>query len=63
YYWPEPEVQNAFTQLMNNLGDKVLPYSLLSQFVNETDLNATQVIDLKINIVLKDYMVACSSMI
>ena len=40
YYWPEPEVQNAFNKLMNNLGDKVLPYSLLSQFVNETHLNA-----------------------
>ncbi|MEO7837748.1 MAG: class II D-tagatose-bisphosphate aldolase, non-catalytic subunit [Anaerolineales bacterium] len=59
YYWPEPEVQNAFTQLMNNLGDKVLPYSLLSQFVNETDLNAAQVIELRINKVLSDYLAAC----
>jgi D-tagatose-1,6-bisphosphate aldolase subunit GatZ/KbaZ len=63
YYWPEPEVQNAFNRLRNNLGDKVLPYSLLSQFVNETDLNAAQVIDLKINKVLKDYMAACSPII
>ena len=63
YHWPEPEVQKAFAQLMNNLGDKVLPYSLSSQFVNETGLNAAQVIDLKINRVLKDYMTACSSII
>jgi D-tagatose-1,6-bisphosphate aldolase subunit GatZ/KbaZ len=63
YYWPEPEVQNAFDRLKNNLGDKVLPYSLSSQFIGETALNAAQVIDLKINKVLKDYMVACSPMI
>jgi D-tagatose-1,6-bisphosphate aldolase subunit GatZ/KbaZ len=63
YYWPEPEVQNALATLMNNLGNKVLPYSLLSQFVNETGLNAAQVIDLKINTVLKDYMAACSPII
>jgi len=63
YYWPEPEVQNAFTELMNNLGDKALPFSLLSQFVNGTNLNAAQVIDLKINKVLKDYMAACSPII
>jgi D-tagatose-1,6-bisphosphate aldolase subunit GatZ/KbaZ len=59
YYWVQPEVQHAFTQLMHNLGDGVLPYSLLSQFVNETHLNAAQVIDLKINKVLNDYMAAC----
>ena len=63
YYWPEPEVQNALAQLMNNLGDNVLPYSLLSQFVSETGLNAAQVIGVKINRVLKDYMAACSSII
>jgi len=60
YYWPEPEVQNAFDRLVNNLGDKVLPYSLSSQFVSGTELNAAQVIELKINKVLNDYMVACS---
>ena len=63
YYWPEPEVQNAFDRLRDNLGDKVLPYSLLSQFMGETHLNAVQVIDLKINRVLKDYMAACSAII
>lgn len=61
YYWPEPEVQSAFDRLRNNLGDRVLPYSLSSQFTGEISLNAAQVIDLKINKVLKDYMAACSS--
>jgi D-tagatose-1,6-bisphosphate aldolase subunit GatZ/KbaZ len=60
YYWPEPEVQNAFARLMNNLGDKVLPYSVLSQFVSQTDLNAAQVIEWKINKVLNDYLAACT---
>ena len=59
YYWAQPEVQNAFAQLMKNLGDKVLPYSLLSQFVGETKLNAEQVVETKINKVLNDYMIAC----
>ena len=63
YYWPEPEVQNAFAQLMNNFGDKVLPYSLLSQFIGETHLNSVQVIELKINKVLNEYMAACSPIV
>jgi D-tagatose-1,6-bisphosphate aldolase subunit GatZ/KbaZ len=63
YYWPEPEVQNALATLMNNLGNKVLPYSLLSQFVGETNLNPAQVIDMKINRVLNEYMAACSPII
>src|SRR5687767_1237327 len=63
YYWTEPEVQNALTTLRNNLGDKVLPYSLLSQFIGETNLNAAQVIDMKINKVLNEYMAACSPII
>ena len=59
YYWVQPEIQNAFERLMKNLGDKVLPYSLLSQFVGETNLNAEQVIEWKINKVLMDYLTAC----
>jgi D-tagatose-1,6-bisphosphate aldolase subunit GatZ/KbaZ len=59
YYWVQPEVQNAFARLMENLGEKVLPYSLLSQFVGETGLmNAGQVIEWKINKVLSDYVAA-----
>ncbi len=59
YYWVQPRVQKAFEQLLKNLGKQVLPYSLLSRFVGETDLNADQVIEWKINKVLSDYMIAC----
>ena len=59
YYWVHPEVQNAFIHLMKNLGGKKLPYSLLSQFVGNVDLSAGQVIDWKIERVLKDYQLAC----
>ena len=59
YYWVHPEVQNAFKHLMKNLGRKRLPYSLLSQFVGNVDLSAGQVIDWKIERVLKDYQLAC----
>ena len=59
YYWAQPEVQNAHLRLMKNLGEKKLPYSLLSQFVGETDLHAEQVIAWKIDQVLDDYWAAC----
>ncbi len=59
YYWVQPEVQHAFEGLMKNLGDDVLPYSLLSQFAGETNLNAVQVIAMKVRGVLEDYRFAC----
>ncbi len=59
YYWVQPEVQNAFRRLMKNLGEKSLPYSLLSQFVGETDMNTTRVIEWKISNVLDNYLMAC----
>ena len=59
YYWIRPEVQNAFERMMKNLGEHTLPYSLLSQYVGETGLNASQVIGWKINKVLGDYLAAC----
>lgn len=61
YYWVRPEVQEAFSRLLNNLGEKPLPYSLLSQFVGETNLNVEQVIEWKISNTLKDYWIACNS--
>ena len=61
YYWVQPEVQKALARLMENLGKKVLPYSLSSQFVGETGLNAAQVIEWKINKVLNDYALACGT--
>ncbi len=59
YYWVRPEVRDAFARLLKNLGEKVLPYTLLSQFVGETGLKAEQVIERKINKVLNDYAAAC----
>ena len=61
YYWVQPEVQEAFARLMENLGEKTLPYSLLSQFVGETGLSAEQVIEWKIDTVLADYLAACGA--
>ncbi len=59
YYWGQPEVQSALSCLMRNLGAGVLPYALLRQFVGETGLTAEQVIEWKINEVLKGYLYAC----
>jgi D-tagatose-1,6-bisphosphate aldolase subunit GatZ/KbaZ len=58
YYWVQPEVQGAFTRLMNNLGKSALPFALLSQFVGETNLTSAQVVEWKIDKTLKDYWVA-----
>ena len=55
YYWIQPQVQGAFERLMKNLGSKPLPYALLSQFVGETDLTASQVIQMKVSRVLENY--------
>ena len=44
YYWVQPEIQRALEHLMRNLGGDILPHSLLSQFVVDTGLTATQVI-------------------
>ena len=58
YYWVDERVQDARVKLMKNLNEKTLPYSLLSQFVGETGLNAVQVIEWKINKMLEDYVMA-----
>ncbi len=60
YYWIQPEVQNAFAQLMKNLGTETLPYSLLSQYTGRTGLSSFQVIEWKIESVLQDYLSACN---
>ncbi len=60
YYWTRPEVQIAFEKLLKNLGEQTLPYSLLSQYVGETNLNGAQVIGWKVKKVLDDYLAACS---
>ena len=59
YYWVQPEVQCALQVLMTNLGDKILPYALLSQFVGDASLRADEVVARKINNVLHGYLTAC----
>jgi D-tagatose-1,6-bisphosphate aldolase subunit GatZ/KbaZ len=61
YYWVHPEVQNALGRLMRNLGTAILPFSLLSQFVGQTGINAGAVIALKVKRVLDDYLEACTA--
>jgi len=62
YYWMQAEVQDASKQLMNNLGENILPFSLLSQFVGKTNLTAEQVIQWKTDQVLENYLRACNRM-
>ena len=57
YYWVSNEVKKALKTLLTNLGNNVLPYSLLSQFVGEFGLTAAQVITMKVGRVLKNYSV------
>jgi D-tagatose-1,6-bisphosphate aldolase subunit GatZ/KbaZ len=59
YYWVQPEVRHALKRLMHNLGDNVLPDSLLKEFAATTDLTAAQLIHQKIDMVLQDYLSAC----
>jgi D-tagatose-1,6-bisphosphate aldolase subunit GatZ/KbaZ len=56
YYWGQLEVQEAYKRLMKNLGDAILPFSLLSQFVGQTNLTAAQVVERKIDQVLENYL-------
>lgn len=60
YYWIQPEVQNALTCLTKNLSGKILPYSLLSQFVGVQGINFDQIIEWKLNRVLEEYQTACN---
>ena len=60
YYWVQPEIQEALTRLMRNLGRTPLPYALLSQFVGKKNLSATQVIEQKLKYVLDGYSRACN---
>ena len=58
YYWGQPDVNRALTQLMNNLGNQPLPDTLSRQFAGKTGLTAIQVIQSKINSVLDNYLCA-----
>ena len=68
YYWAYPQVQAAFGRLLKNLGDRPLPFSLLSQFaalqfekIREGKIgNSPEAIILdKIRSVIEDYDFAC----
>jgi len=59
YYWVQPIVEKALSRLMDNLGNEVLPDSLLEQFAGMTHLTAHQVIQNKIDQVLENYLLAC----
>jgi D-tagatose-1,6-bisphosphate aldolase subunit GatZ/KbaZ len=61
YYWVQPEVQVAIEGLIRNLGERHLPYSLLSQFVGRTNLSAVEVIEWKVSRILKDHWIACNN--
>jgi hypothetical protein len=44
---------------MENLGNEILPNSLLAQFAGTTGRTAPQVIENKIDQVLENYLLAC----
>jgi D-tagatose-1,6-bisphosphate aldolase subunit GatZ/KbaZ len=59
YYWARPEMKHSLKRLMQNLVNMALPDSLLSEYVGPINLSASQVIEHKINLVLRDYLIAC----
>jgi D-tagatose-1,6-bisphosphate aldolase subunit GatZ/KbaZ len=61
YYWVWYEVQKALKRLLMNLGNNVLPYSLLRQFVGDIGLTAAQVITMKIGRILENYFVSSNN--
>jgi D-tagatose-1,6-bisphosphate aldolase subunit GatZ/KbaZ len=70
YYWNVPAVQNAFSRLMSNLGDRPLPLSLLSQYLpsqypkvrsGEIKNHPHEVLLSRVMDVLEDYAFACEA--
>ena len=70
YYWPDPRVQAALKTLMQNLGERALPLSLLSQFVprqyqkirqHEIEGTPEAIVSDHIDEVLLDYDLACKA--
>ncbi len=68
YYWTQPSVKLALDKLMTNLGDRVLPETLLKELAPEiftvepfqAQFIAEQVISTKIQLILNDYAGACN---
>lgn len=70
YYWNVPTVQNAFSQLLDNLGDCPLPLSLLSQYLpgqylkvrsGEIKNHPREILLSRVMDVLDDYALACEA--
>ena len=68
YYWGSPQVQSALGRLLQNLGEKMLPLTLVSQFMpgqwerirsGQIDNTPEAVILDKVNSVLEEYAFAC----
>ena len=59
YYWAQPEVEHARNILFKNLGDELLPKELLQEYCGVVDSTASQVVEHKLNVVLKKYLAAC----
>ncbi len=68
YYWTDPSVQSALERLLQNLQEKALPVTLLSQFMPEQyrrlreiglALTPQALILDRIDLVLEDYRFAC----
>ena len=68
YYWGNPQVQSALARLLQNLGEKGLPLTLVSQFMpvqwekirsGQINNSAEAVILDKVNFALEDYAFAC----
>jgi D-tagatose-1,6-bisphosphate aldolase subunit GatZ/KbaZ len=68
YYWSQPDVQSTFNLLVNNLGKRPIPLSLISQFfprqylaIREGRLenSVDAILSESILIVLRDYTYAC----
>jgi D-tagatose-1,6-bisphosphate aldolase subunit GatZ/KbaZ len=68
YYWNSPKVQFAINKLLENLNEKALPYSLLSQFTpyqyerirqKEIEQTPESIIIDQIQTVLINYEIAC----
>jgi D-tagatose-1,6-bisphosphate aldolase subunit GatZ/KbaZ len=67
YYWTEPQLQRALEKLLNNLEQKLIPFSLLSQFAptqyarmrcGEIEKTPRNILLDKIQTILSDYQAA-----
>jgi D-tagatose-1,6-bisphosphate aldolase subunit GatZ/KbaZ len=70
YYWNVPAVQSAFSRLLSNLGDRPLPFSLLSQYLpgqylkvrsGEIKNHPHEILLSRVKDVLDDYAFACEA--